>query len=351
MRSQLSRACSQAVWRGIAGRIGILFTEDMDMFKKKGNSKEAWLDWLSDDAPSQEAQAALRRQHVQRANTYQPRQFTPQSGTPAVNPSLSGQQTAPEAPTQPVTPQQPPQPVQTPTQQPQAVQATTASVATPVRPQPTPGQGVSIQINIPQLHLDKFRRFKARIVGWIGQGRAWFVRQWVANKPRTIAVSAVAVLVLASLLARPLLVHGKHSDNTAAVGASAPKHAKPTFAVVVPSSKPRLATPDGVHAAYDGTKNSYSYSDSIGSNGFIVSEQPIPDKFNTADEAVKQIGPQIYGPSNGHIVSTNSGDAYVTSRGKTAQTVVFSVHNLLMFIQSSHVFSDTDVQDYINGLL
>lgn len=313
---------------------------DLSGFKKKGNSKEAWLDWLSDDAPSPQAQAELRQRHVQRANTYQPRQFTPQSGAPSVNPSLNHQQPAQAARPAPT--------------QPQAFRSAVPPTAAPLPPQAAAGQGsgVSIQINIPQLRLERLRRLIARIRDAGRRFRGWFALQWVDHKPRVITVSLLAVLVLASLVATPLLHRGaKGGTGDAAAAAPSVKYNKPPFSVVVPGSKPKLATPDGVHAAYDGTKNTYSYSDSIGQNGFIVSEQPIPDKFNTAADAISSIGPQIYGPTAiNHTVTTFSGDALVTLSSKGAQTIVFSVHNLLMFIQSSHKFSDTDIQDYINSL-
>ena len=169
---------------------------------------------------------------------------------------------------------------------------------------------------------------------------------------RTMALSAISVLVVAGLVAGPFLHLGssKAGKGTAAAGSTV-KYKKPPFKVIVPPSKPKLATPDGVHAAYDGNKNVYSFSDTIGNNGFILSEQPIPDKFNTAQDAISSIGPQIYGATaTNHTVNTFAGDAFVTVSSKGAQTVIFSTNNLLMFIQSSYKFSDTQIQDYINAL-
>jgi hypothetical protein len=309
-------------------------------FWKKGNSKEAWLDWLSDDAPSQEAQAEMRRQHVRRANTYTPRQFTPQSGE---NPSLSGQ-AQPQGSAAPIQPRPPAQAVS------QTSQAQPPRQAAPVQPQARTGQGsgVSIQINIPQLRLNWLRR----LGGFFGRIRSRFTYQWAFHRPRVITISLLAAMVVASLLATPVLHLGTDNKGAASTaGATGPKYKKPPFTVVVPSSKPKLATPDGVHAAYDGNKNVYTYSDSIGQDGFVVSQQPIPDQFNTAEDAISSIGPKIYGPTaTSHTVATHAGEAYVTVSSKGAQTVVFSVHNLLMFIQSSHDFSDIEIEDYVNLL-
>jgi hypothetical protein len=278
---------------------------DADRFKRhnKKIGSDTWAQWLADEAPTAAAQAELRQRQVQQANRYQPRQAVPPPVSPQSTPAAS------------------------------------------------PAATVSIQIHMPSLQNSRLAR-AWRLV-WRSPRRlaAWYTTQFNLYRARTISLSILATMALVGVVMVPVLhltAHGGASQATSA-GALSPKYSKPPFTVVVPSSKPKLATPDGVHAAYDGTKNVYTFSDSIGSDGFIVSEQPIPTQFNTAADAINSIGPKIYGPTaSSSSVNTFAGEAYVTTSTKGAQTVVFSVHNLLMFIQSAHKFSDTAIQDYIN---
>lgn len=322
---------------------------DISRFKKKGNSKEVWLDWLSDDGPAPDAQAELRERYKQQANTYQPRQVTPPPA-PQPNPTLGPQSVAPPEPARPLQAAQPqPQAVR-----PQITPTPPISAPQPVNSaNPTNAAGVSIQINIPQLSFKRLRRWLEFVRSWIRRGRDWFLAQLATNKRRTIAVSVLAVLVVAGIFVPPLLhfgAKGNASLGGANSGVATAKYDKPPFTVVRPSSKPKLGTPDGVHSAYDGTKNTYSYGDSIGGNGFILSQQPIPPQFKDGAAAVADIGPKL-NTTPGHTINTLFGDAYVSVNPKTgAQSVAATIRNLLIFIQSSHKFTDTELTDYINTL-
>jgi hypothetical protein len=292
---------------------------DADRFKRNNKKigNDTWAQWLADEPPAAGAEAELRQRRVQQANSYQPRPVAP--------------------PLTPPTAAVPPQ------------------SSTPISaPNTTPAATVSIQIHMPSFRGSRVAR--AVQAAWQSLRRLsnWYTSQFALNRARTVGFSALLTLAVVGAFILPLLhlIHGgaDHATGSSA-GALSPKYSKPPFTVVVPSSKPKLATPDGVHAAYDGTKNVYTYSDSIGGNGFIVSEQPIPEQFNAAADAINSIGPKIYGPTAANsTVNTFAGDAYVTLSNKGAQTIVFSVRNLLMFIQSAHKFSDTAIQDYINSM-
>jgi hypothetical protein len=319
---------------------------DVSKFKKKGNSKEAWLDWLSDDGPSADAQAELRERFKRQANNYQPRQYASPTATQPVPPRQPGAGPL-EAPARPLQAAQP---------QAQAAQPSAGPQKVPTASQTNGAAGVSIQINIPQLSFNRLRTWLAVVRSWALQARDWFLAHLATNKRRTIVVSSLAVLGVAGIFAPPLLHLGAKGGanlgdtNGTHGGTATAKYDKPPFTVVRPSTKPKLGTPDGVHAAYDGNKNTYSYGDSIGGNGFIVSQQPVPPQFKDGAAAVDKIGPTL-NTTPGHIISTLFGDAYVSVNAKTgAQSVVATVRNLLIFIQSSHKFTDSELTDYINAL-
>ena len=282
---------------------------------RKSTSKindKAWLDWLSNDPPAAGARAELRERAVRQANTYQPRPLQP--------------------PAEPAKPEPKPD----------------AKAAQPAT--------VSIQIHIPALQTEKFHRVKDKLLDWLEDSYQAVRSLIAANRRRSLIIALVTVLVLVGLFVPPLVLgkHGKGGNQGgAAAGSSAgaaTSYAKPPFDVVVPSSKPKLATPDGVHSAYDGKRNTYSFSDNIGGDGFIVSQQPIPSSFKGGQDAVTKIGPTL-GDSTPVKISTLFGEAYIATNPKTsAQSVVVSVRDLLVFMQSAHDFKDSEWVTYINAL-
>jgi hypothetical protein len=307
------------------------------MGKKKGNSKEAWLDWLRDEPPPQSAQDELRERFKRQANSYQP-----------VNRAQPGPAAAPVSPV--AAPEAAPQPqavshtTPTPEKAPEA--SKTAAPAT-----------VSIQIHIPSLQSERFRKLAAKPKQGITAVKHWFSGQLRTNKARTIGISIGVPVVVLLLLVPPLFNFGHGKDKTdggsAAGGAAGAtvKYEKPPFEIVRPSNKPKLATPDGVHAAYDGAKNTYSYSDSIGSNGFTVSQQPIPPQFADGQAAVDSIAPTLTKGVTPVTLNILTGSAAVSTNPKyNSQIVVVAVRDQLLFIQSSHTFKDTEWENYLNTL-
>lgn len=317
---------------------------DRERFRKKrGNAKQAWLDWLADDQPAPEAKAELRERFKQQANTYQPRQHVQPRPQAPPQASVAAPQAVQQA--QPVSNTAPiPKPA-----------STAPKVTTPAT--------VSIQIHIPAFQTERVQKLVVRVKGWVKQlktwiliAKKWFLDQLAENKRRTIGVTVGIAVVVLGLFIPPLFNFG-YGKSKVADGASsgsstgAATYEKPPFDVVRPSSKPKLGTPDGVHAAYDGAKNSYSYSDSIGGNGFTVSQQPTPPQFKDGTTAVESIAPNLNKGVAPKALTTLFGTAYVSTNPKyNSQTVVFSIRDLLLFIQSSHAFKDTEWTDYINAL-
>lgn len=312
-------------------------------FKKhKGNNKQAWLDWLADDPPAPEAGAELRQRFKQQANSYQPR-----NRAAAPGPQTQHQTTV-------AAPQPVPQAPAVPNTAPAAHQAHMAPV-------PAAPATVSIQIHIPAIHTERFKRGIAKIKrsiaqlrAWIVQGWEWLLGQFATNRKRTISIAAGVVVVLVLLIVPPLFNFGSKPKQGSASGGSAggvAKPKKPNYDVVHPSTKPQLANPDGVHAAYDSKRESYSFRDYIGQNGFIVSQQPVPAKFQDGAAAVSAIAPTLNQDVKPEALKTLFGTAYVSTNPKYgSQSVVFSIRNLLLFIQSAHAFTDEEWTNYINAL-
>lgn len=318
---------------------------------KKNSNKQAWLDWLADEAPTPSAQAELRERFKRQANSYQPvNRARPQQLPPeAPQPSLAAPQTVLQ-----------PQPVShTTSAQRQAAGPSGASRAS------APAT-VSIQIHLPSLKSKRFKQlaqFTKQVVSTVklglNSGKIWFLHQLATNKPRTLGISIGVPIIITLLLLPPLLHFGYGADEAASSGSSAngtsagakAGYDKPPFEVVTPSSKTKLATPDGVHAAYDGERNTYSYSDTINGSGFTVSQQPIPAQFKDGQAAVESIGPTLNKGVTPSTLNVITGFAAVSTNPKyNSQTVVANVRDLLIFITSSHAFKDSEWVSYLNSL-
>jgi hypothetical protein len=311
--------------------------------KKKGNSKQAWLDWLADEGPSTDAKAELRERFKQQANSYQPRR--PQPVAPAApQTTVVAPGHAPQA-----------QPVSNTTPAPN--HASTASNA------PAPAT-VSIQIHIPVVHTERFRRAAAKVKGWIPQLKTWIFQGWEwlrgqyqYERKRTVGIGVGVVVVIALLFLPPLFNFGYGKDKTAKGGSggtnagATTKIKKPTYEVVRPSSKPQLAEPDGVHAAYDSKRQSYSFRDYMGDNGFTVSQQPVPPQFKDGATAVETLAPTLVKGVKPTALKTLFGTAYVATNPKySSQALVLTVRDLLIFIQSGHAYTNDEWVNYINAL-
>lgn len=263
-------------------------------FKSQIND-QTWLDWLSNDPPAAAAHAELREKKIKQANQYTPRALH----QPPVAPGTAQQPTPPAA-------------------------------------------GVSIQINIPQIKKPQFVRSKA----------AW---EWVranTTKKHIIIGSIVAAVILVSWIGAVVTQH----KLTARSGEAAASHSggavtsgiiKPDFTPVVPSTKISLATPDNTHSRYDATKETYSFIDDIGGKQFTVSQQ----RLTTAADAQKNAAKAAKSLNATVNLKTGWGTAYLLTNQKyNSQTLTFSIHDRLMFIQSSFVFTNDQLTGYINNL-
>ncbi len=162
-----------------------------------------------------------------------------------------------------------------------------------------------------------------------------------------IATAVVAVLLTGTLVSMHFLRHSSQPKLTQAQKL-ATNLAQPTFAPVAPKDKAGLAAGEAGKTTFDGSRNTYSYQDTLGNVPLIVSQQPIPAKFNTSQEAVSSAAQSLGAKTT---FATHYGKVYMfTSTKSNAQMLVLSVNSLLVFIQSSFTHSTADYTTYINNL-
>ena len=242
--------------------------------------------------------------------------------------------------TTPPTPLPPPQP-KAPTRLPPVQAPVVAAAPKPPKDLTTPA--VSINIQLPTLDVRKrFKRLAQPV-----------------TKPLTLAYKhrGISLGLLAGLLVLGgggwVAYHHRSSAQGSAAGSSGggdvSTHAvaaTPTFTPVVPVSKPDLGKV-GAQSAFDGNHKVYSYIDSINKQRITVSEQQ-PAIGTSAATAAETASKSL---NANKVITTSAGDIYVYTNTKySAQTVVGSVNNLLIFLQSSQIIGDNDWKTYVENL-
>jgi hypothetical protein len=166
-----------------------------------------------------------------------------------------------------------------------------------------------------------------------------------------IRVGLIVVLLAASLgvyklisgvlEAKPKLATGSHQSGAAT-------SVKPPFTPVAPKDKPELAQGGSDKTAYDGNRDVYSYTDSLLGTSLTVSQQVRPPNFASAQQAVSQVAKSA---GAREPIQFKDGTAYLSTDAKTgAQTIIASVKELLIFIQSPYRHSAQDWQAYLDSL-
>ncbi|HET7529319.1 MAG TPA: hypothetical protein VFJ84_03790 [Candidatus Saccharimonadales bacterium] len=206
------------------------------------------------------------------------------------------------------------------------------AAANPAAP---PKPDVTININLQKIKLPKPKLPKPKL-------SAAILSRLLPSK--RVALAAVLLIALAggayySFFRVP-------EGNIAAAGQAA--RSQPSFKPVAPATNPQLGGFASHVTAYDGRRDIYSYADNISGDRITVSEQPAPKNLGSVEQTVQKIASQTGADSK---IATKNGEAFIrTSKETGAQTVVCSVNGLLVFINSSTKFQDTDWVRYINSL-
>jgi hypothetical protein len=202
-----------------------------------------------------------------------------------------------------------------------------------------PKTNVTINIHVPKLRLpsNKIRLPKSR--------------PRLPDLPYKLIVKRlvpVAVVVVCAFIVYGVISHiqGKSGRQAEAAPSGAVATA-PSFKPAVPKDRPELANAaNNSKAAFDGNRDVYSFQDTLLGTTLIVSEQPLPAKFSSAEQAVSQIagamGAKEPIPGRNALMKTEAKNG--------SQTIVTSVKGLLVFIQSPFRHSAEDWKNYLGTL-
>lgn len=194
---------------------------------------------------------------------------------------------------------------------------------------------VSINISLPKLHRPKLPPLPK-----------------LPYKKIAIITGIVVAVAIIGLVARHFIDQSltRHRESQAAhqaAAATTPTLSKPNFIPVVPQSEASLASV-GPKSAYDGTRNTYSYSDTFQGTSLTVSQQPVPASFKSATAAITTVAKSLGAATP---VLANNGTGYLATDTKSgSQTVVFALNDVLIFVQSPFKHSAADWASYLGTL-
>jgi hypothetical protein len=293
----------------------------------KQNRKD-WLDWLSDDLPSQKVKEELRSFRVKQANAYRSRTQKPiHSSDKVVN-------------------------------------------------QPAPnGKSLVVNLSIPKVKIPKLNFVKANADGYqldlqINDTRNLIIGACVAlllimgvshlfsrhsagietSKP-VISSGAVPTAAPVSSPSTSVLGESKTAQPSTAAkssnSASASNKPKPSFLPAVPSNKPELANSIPVRTAYDSTRGVYTFMDTFKDAPLTVNEQSISGESTSPQTAVKQNADKF---GAAQPLNLAGGTAYTgVDKDTKFQIIVFSVRNVLVVVNSISQHNASDWTSYLNS--
>lgn len=196
---------------------------------------------------------------------------------------------------------------------------------------------VEVKLNITLPHLSKYKK---KIKG--------FFRE-ILNLPRKITVSLAALAVLLVLVAGINKLNNKQdvsSDTGGAATGTAANAVKPEFNSLVPEGKDSDFEASKVR--YDSEKKVASFEDTIIGVGITLSQQQLPENFKSDPEAEVQKIAENFGARE--VIYAGEVKAFSGVSAKGPQTVIFSKHDLLIFIKSNEKLDKDGLIQYIIDL-
>ncbi len=176
-------------------------------------------------------------------------------------------------------------------------------------------------------------------------------------KRAVVLLSAYAVVMLLAGVVTHSLVFSNPASHEVAQGTTNSQQVlaanntvatKASFTPIAPASHPELGAYAKDKTYYDPKRDEYSYMDSMQGDQFTVSQQVLPEKYSSGQDAVDKISASLAAKEP---IVTASGIAYMNTAADTGkQTIVLSMKGLIVFIQSGAKHSVSDWANYIATL-
>ncbi|HEY8886579.1 MAG TPA: hypothetical protein VIM31_03735 [Candidatus Microsaccharimonas sp.] len=161
-------------------------------------------------------------------------------------------------------------------------------------------------------------------------------------KKRTIIIgSLVVVLVVAAIVTTSIARQATHQTGQTIIQ-------NPGYATILPAGKSIVQLGGWVRVSPKNSTPVYAYADTIGTAAISVSEQPLPESFNSdSDTSVAELA-----KSYNATATITIGDTivYIGSSAKGPQSVIFTKSNLLILIKSEKKIENAAWSTYAASL-
>lgn len=138
------------------------------------------------------------------------------------------------------------------------------------------------------------------------------------------------------------------SQKNSATDAPEKKTEQPQFSTILPSGKPINQLGGWSRVSPPNTDPVFAYNDKIGTTPVNVSQQPLPDSFNSdVDGKIADLAKKYSAEVQ---ITAGSTKVYIGTSSKGPQSVIFSKNNLLILIKSQEKIDDKDWSKYIESL-
>lgn len=168
-----------------------------------------------------------------------------------------------------------------------------------------------------------------------------------------LGLALMAVILTAALTVSILSNHTK--NQTAAnpiknsdISEAEKKAQVPFFSTLLPAGKTIEALGGWQRASPSNSNASFAFSDLIGNNRIVVTQQPLPEDFKQDTE--KQIDNLIGSTQSTEKITVNNLVVHIATSAKGPQSAIFAKSGLLVMIRSSVTLSNDEWIGYINSL-
>ena len=168
-----------------------------------------------------------------------------------------------------------------------------------------------------------------------------------------IAIAAVFVIIVAAITINILSKNAANSEapapgTTSEVTEADKKALVPYYATLLPEGKTIESLGGWTRVSPPDRNAVFAYTDMIGNNRIVVSQQPLPVDFKEGTE--EQVETLAKGYKATEKITINGSTVHIANSAKGPQTVILTKEKLLFLIRSSLLLSNDEWIGYINTL-
>lgn len=213
-----------------------------------------------------------------------------------------------------------------------------------------------VEFNI-KLSLPKAKIQKVKSIGSKSKNLTKKVLSNTSKKSKKAKISFALILILVIIGVIFTMYKKNNNDAKEVAGASTgsqsgestgPQEESPNYKILYPGAKNASTVGKIVRISPPGQNPAYTYVDTLGNIQINVTQQELPDKFKTDQDA--ELDKLAKSNNQNDIIQVDGVKVYSGQSTKGAQSLTFIKGNLLIFIKAGNKISDEAWVAYISAL-